>query len=1288
MKCLRQIALALAIALLPAAGGLSAATTPTGPSTVDIAQVPLFGNNLNIHANLLLTLSVEFPTVGAAYRSGTYDPATAYVGYFNPNKCYNYTGTASNGYFVSGGDADENHACSGMYSGNFMNWASASAIDMLRYALTGGDRVVDTATQTVLQRAVLQDGFFNSGSFFPRKFYDKPSSVTPFKGSALYVTSCRNKVFFSNKSSANGDCGNPDEYANLGTALARVQVCDINEAKTRPELCMAYADNNYKPVGDMQRNADKLRFGAFGYLNDSSATRYGGVLRAPMKYVGPTMMDANLNRATNTRAEWDSKTGVFASNPEGAAEGISGVINYLNQFGRSGNYKGLDPVSELYYESIRYLQGQQPTPEAVNNNADSYKDGFPFYTTWTDPVTASCQKNSVLTIADINTHWDRYIPGNTRTTYVSGGKNVTANDPVRGADSMTKYKNYSFDVMQWTKTVADMESSSTSGNSNPDSTLANLATADTGSSSHGTYYMAGIAYWAHTYGFRPDMPDLRVTTYTIDVNENGNGTVGSSQRRSQLYLAAKYGGFDDKNADGNPFRTKDSAGNSQTDDSEWAVGGVPKSWFLAGQPQAMIDSIKKVISNSTSSGGTISGVALTNSQVASDTMLFRPGIDQNWLGHLWAYAITKDARGTIQIATTANWDAGKLLTDRTAARNLLTWVPTKTGATDAPGAGAGATFEWKSLNSAQQAALKLTPAEATATAQSRLGFLRGDRSLEGTTMRLRDGLLGDIVNSGPVYVAAPSASIADVDYPTFYNNNKNRTRAVYVGANDGMLHAFNATTGAELFGYVPNAVFPNLAQLSSTAYVHRSYVDATPAVAEAKLGTGWATVLVSGMGGGAQGLFALDVTDPASMGAADALWEFTDKDDADMGNVMSPPQIVKLYAGVDSDKKPLYKWYAITGNGLNNNLDDGASNPAAPSVLFILSLDKSPSTPWQLGANYWKISMAADSTTTMANGLSTPSPVRLANGQTVAAYAGDMQGRLWKFVLNGGPSSWNAAGALPYYGGAAYARPLFQARDASGKPQPITIQPRWVYAPGGYMVVFGTGKYVEASDTATTGSQPQQSMYGIYDGGGTQSVSGRGQLNPITLANNSAGGYTFSSNSYRLGYGTGQKAGWYFDLPANGERQVTALVSAYGKVWFNSLVPGASLCNDGNSSNMYQIDVLTGMPTGGAASGLASAFGVLGSPVLIQTSTTVNVQRNAIGEIAVNKKIDIFSFGATGGGRSGGASLSSTPTVTKNADKDPSATNPTYSITPGGLNGAGGPGRLSWREIRNFGASK
>lgn len=1290
MTRLCRIALALVVAgasLLPVP---TRAATALTPSTVDIAQSPLYGRNQNVNPNLLLSLSVEFPTVGAAYRTGTYTRSTEYVGYFNPAKCYNYS---SSGYFEIAGNASANHECSGQYSGNFMNWATASAIDMLRFALTGGDRVVDTPTDTVLQRAVLQDDFFNSGSYFPAKTLTKssssvPSAVTPFTTDTLYITSCSNKVFFGTKTGSGASCGSPGSYANLGTMYARVKVCDASEGSSRTDLCKLYG-TNYKPVGEMQKNADRVRFGAFGYLNDSSATRYGGVLRAPMKYVGPKMIDGNFSQVSNPKTEWDPSTGVFAGNPENAGEGISGVVNYLNQFGRSGKYKGLDPVSELYYESIRYLQGKQPTPEAITDLQTAYKDGYPVYTSWSDPVVAKCQRNYVLSIADINTHWDRYVPGNTRTTYISGGKAVTANDPVRAIEAD------GFDVMAWTRKVADMESTTTYGNSKPNSSLANMSTADTGSSGHGTYYMAGVAYWAHTYGFRADMPSLRVTTYTIDVNENGDGTVGTAQRQSQLYLAAKYGGFNDVNGDGSPFTTSGANNTVAKNDSEWEAtptgSNVPATWFLAGQPTAMIKAIRDIFSKIVSYGGTISGVALTSSRVSSGTFIFAPGFDQNWTGKLSAFALSND--NGIQIASKESWEAGALLTARSGGagtRNILTWVPASSGA----GAGSGAPFDWSSINSAQKLSLKLNANESDSAGTARLNYLRGDRSNEESTggtgsLRARNSILGDIINSGPAYVAAPSTAINESDYGAFYKLYQNRTPVVYIGANDGMLHGFNALTGAELFAYVPNAVMGNLIQLTSSSYVHRPYVDATPVVAEARIGGNWKTVLASGLGGGAQGLFALDVTDPSNVGAGNVLWEFTDKDDADMGNIMSTPQLAKLYVGVDANKVPQYQWFVITGNGINNNLNDGSSNAAAPSALFILSLDKAPGTPWRLNSNYWKISMAADSNSTVANGLGSPSLVTLASRQTVAAYAGDLQGRLWKFVLGGGPSTWNASGALPYYGGGNLGQPLFRARDASGNPQAITIQPQWVYAPGGYMVVFGTGKYYESADTGTGSSQPQNSMYGVYDSGGAQAVSGRSVLNRVTLKANSNGGYDFSSSAYSLGFPTKDKpaprAGWYFDFVDSGERQVTSLVSAYSQIWFNSLMTGADLCGAGSGSHSYQLSALTGMPISGTStgtpvtapsSGTTSTLGMLGAPVLIQTLTTVDSQRNSVGQVTTNKTIDVYSFGASGGGRTGGAKLSSNPYADTTA---------TPGLTPGGLPITG---RLGWREIRNFGATK
>lgn len=93
----------------------------------------------------------------------------------------------------------------------------------------------------------------------------------------------------------------------------------------------------------------------------------------------------------------------------------------------------------------------------------------------------------------------------------------------------------------------------------------------------------------------------------------------------------------------------------------------------------------------------------------------------------------------------------------------------------------------------------------------------GNQTKEGVApgkLRTRTTLLGDIVDSSPTYVTD--------------------TNTVYIGANDGMLHAFNAANGQELFAYIPGIInFGNLADLSRRDYDHRWFVDGPSASARA-----------------------------------------------------------------------------------------------------------------------------------------------------------------------------------------------------------------------------------------------------------------------------------------------------------------------------------------------------------------------------------------------------------------------------------------------------------------------
>ena len=1294
--------------LLAAFLGTSLPAAAVNP-VLNLATGPLINATANIHPNLLLALSVEFPTVGAAYRSdsGSYTRRRDYVGYFNHHMCYAYNGGNRNlsdsAYFYPIREADpQTHECGGgAFSGNFMNWATASAIDTLRYALTGGDRIIDTAQTTVLQRAVLHDGtadnFYAHATYFPRRIVSgggnvsPPGQVTPFNTSTLYIVSCRNRVLFSDRSSgiagnratdsqrATAYCTstydglsppNPDQIdKRLGEYLVRVKVCDETEGPARPDLCKRYG-SGYKPVGEIQRNADRLRVGAMGYLLDDNPRRYGGVLRAPIKYIGDTQINPeSLARESNERREWDPDTGRLYPNPENPADRDnvsvnSGVINYLNKFGRSGLYKTYDPVGELYYEALRYFQGKTPSYEATAGMTDAMKDGFPVIEGRADPVIASCQKNAIVTIADVNTHWDRYLPGNDRTTYNSGSN---AFDSARPADPPVANRTPGLDAKVWTRRVGEMEADA-GGNVNnpaPNTALQGLENRDTGAGGHGTYYMAGLAYWANTNDIRLDKP-TRVKTFAIDVDEGGNGLIDGNTRTirprdSQLYLAAKYGGFEDRNRDGNPFVTLAADGTHSVPGSEWDDGtGVPANYFLASQPQALLRSIRTVFSRVSSLSGTMSAVATSSNRISSDgSTVFQPGFDAaGWSGSLRKFRLVPGADGMPIIATAAEWDAGDVLTGSEnpmrAARPLPADRKIFTYRDDSM---TSVPFLWGQLSAAQQASLNMSmDGIRDGLGAQRLAYLRGERDVEvgrpGGMFRRRDRVLGDILNSNAVYVAAPAPNGIGDGYQDHYEANKERAQAVYVGANDGMLHAFSARDGQELFAYVPNALIGSLNRLTDPGYEHRPYADGQISVAEARVRGRWRTVLAAGMGGGAQGVYALDVTDPARFGAgAGALFEFTDADDRDIGNVVGTPVIAKFSTGIVNGV-PRYAYFLVVASGVNNYREDGVGrfNSDGASALFLLSLDKAASARWQLGVNYFKYRIAS-SVSGLANGLGTPAIVIDGNGAARYAYAGDLQGNLWRFDFGG-----NA----PWSGAMGSGRPIFVAVGPEGERQPISVQPRVVFAPtGGYLILFGTGRLLENADLLPIGFKPQ-SFYAIHDSvtAGAR-VGGRSELarRELQAAN---GAYAISGDAFEYGSSGTARKGWFldfYDSGRSGERLVANPLVSGGTLFFNSMLPGASPCAAGGGRT-YVLDALSGLPLGGAAIGGLSTVGIPGAPVALDLEAQTS-DRNAVGRRTVRRRQMVFNFGT--GGVAGMAAPSGDVIRTS---------------VPAG--------RFSWREIANW----
>jgi type IV pilus assembly protein PilY1 len=429
-------------------------------------------------------------------------------------------------------------------------------------------------------------------------------------------------------------------------------------------------------------------------------------------------------------------------------------------------------------------------------------------------------------------------------------------------------------------------------------------------------------------------------------------------------------------------------------------------------------------------------------------------------------------------------------------------------------------------------------------------------------------VLGDIVGSAPVYVAGPSASYYDdfeaAAYSGFVAAWRGRAAHVYVGANDGMLHAFDAVTGDEKFAYVPNLVFDSLSAVSAIPFNHRYNVDGTPAVADVFYDGAWHTLLVAGLRGGGRGLYALDVTDPSQFTEAGAgsvvRWEFNDPD---LGYVFAPPTLVKTNNG---------RWSVIVGNGYNSrgrDRDLDGVRDGDRAVLFVIDAET--------GATVRRIDAGAAS----SNGLSAPAAVDVdGDGIVDVVYAGDLNGRLWKFDLSSASAdTW----ALALNGA-----PLFDA----GENRAITSRPDVTRTPkGGYLVTFGTGRYLTRSDPGNT---RDQTAFGIWDKDGTVVSPDELQEQIIETGTATAGGDTYRTSTHRVDPPTdgalvndlpmitrdayyATKRGWFIELPTRGERIVADARIRGGRVIFTSIIPDSSnACIPVGSSWVLEFDVFTG----------------------------------------------------------------------------------------------------------------
>ncbi|RZU00525.1 pilus assembly protein [Rivibacter subsaxonicus] len=623
------------------------------------------------------------------------------------------------------------------------------------------------------------------------------------------------------------------------------------------------------------------------------------------------------------------------------------------------------------------------------------------------------------------------------------------------------------------------------------------------------------------------------------------------------------------------------ASDSQTNiDDLWhaAVNGRG-SYFSASDPIGLYTGLSSALAAIDSQKGSAAAATTSNPNIsAGDNFVFLSSYETvEWTGDVRGQ--TLDPR-TGQILTTgSDWSARDRL-DANGSRTIYTF--------DAGSATGLKSFAWTALTAAEQAYFETahmttsgalsqfclvgptclsSTSQADAAGAKLVSFLRGNRSDEGSSadvskyFRSRVHLLGDIVHSEAIYVKKPLLNYADAGYAAHQTAMATRQAMVYVGANDGMLHALNAVTGDEMWAFVPSAVLPNLYKLADKNYAakHQYYVDSSPVAGDVKIGGVWRTLLVGGLGAGGRAYYALDVTDPAN---PKALWQFSD---ANLGLTFGKPEIAKLKDGT---------WVVLVASGYNNNVGGGDGR----GRLFVLN--------------------AADGTVirsidTGVGTVATPSGMAqirawVDNGfidnTALRVYGGDNLGNLWRFDINGD------------IGAAGYdAQRLATLRGDSLNAQPITARPELAQIAGTAMIYIGTGRYLGATDL-TDGSQ--QTIYAIKDSLGTVD-HGDPRLNAAFVEQVLSADTTCPTGapSCRPGQtvrtGTANpvnlatNAGWYVDLPISRERATNDPLLVLGTLVVTSNIPNATVCTAGGSSYINYFDYRTGGPI---ASGVVSEY--------------------------------------------------------------------------------------------------
>ena len=799
----------------------------------------------------------------------------------------------------------------------------------------------------------------------------------------------------------------------------------------------------------------------------------------------------------------------------GDDEHITDVTNKIGDLTALTN----TPLAETLYEITRYFRGM----------TSGYNSPYPTAgaTAYGSPIQYRCQKNFSIVVTDGLPTYDTTFP---------------TDDPADVANTEAALRDWDGEDPATTISMYPNFPQYSDGFSQDPVCIANPSTC-----------------WQRVEGYSLYLDDIAKFGYDIDMKTTDTDVAGGSYedpRFPQQNMRTYTIGF--------------SIGNQMLEDAaEYGHGRYLQANNASQLTSALQNAISHVFTTSSSS----SSVATNSTRLGTETRLYQARFSSlDWTGEILSFSINSNG------STQTGDDYPRSSVPEAGERSIYTFNPVSLQ---------GVEFQWTGgadgatgLSNDQQTELHTNDSNVNdGLGIERVAYLRGDQSNEITTnaqgnstglFRPRNSLLGDIVNSDPHYVGTPDfryhllPGTEGEAYVTFRSNTtyRNRTPMLYVGANDGMLHAFDASDLIERFAYVPNGVFPKLTALTSPDYGHMYFVDGSPRSGDAYINGSWKTVLVGGLGAGGKSIYALDVTNPTGFGASSVLWEYSH---ANLGYTFSQPTIVRLNNG---------QWAAIFGNGYNSAVDD----PTAQ--LFIVNLaDGSLIKRIDTGAN---IDTLTSGTVPdgLHNGLSTPTPVDIDGDRiTDYVYAGDLHGNLWKFDLTDSQiNGWDVA-----YKSGQTPVPLFIAADASGNRQPITSRPEiGSHSEEGRIIYFGTGKYVETGDNTVPNDPLVQTFYGIHDEDPNSLNSGRTRSN-LREQEIIAEVTAFDTRVRAVSANTvsDTQRGWYLDLVSpvagtQGERVVSNPILRAGRVIFTTLIPDPDPCSYGGTSWLMELDAQSG----------------------------------------------------------------------------------------------------------------